>query len=358
MVPDPRNHALVSGPLIAAAGIEAAEPLRAALHAALVAGDDAVITAAMRTAAPATARRVARTLATMIDTGGDGVALRLFAIPVVIVAGARSQAVLPGALPEVDRIAGLLEQHGAVGVTRNFGLGNALVGAPTLETLSPSALWRAEADPAGSGVADQLPPEPIAVAPGREQVHLRFLVGAGVTPQHLPSFLESAANIGTWGMPVTRELARQLAVAGVEVLPMPRPPQPLVNAAYVGRRAQLEAALSLFLGNSVRDFRMSVGDPQAVISAHATADGAGELRLSLSSPFDDAMLEGFRWPLHPQDDVDEVARVFARELADCRVTDVCSIARVLPEHTADGSMFVGQRGIPESMPAPDSNRIN
>jgi hypothetical protein len=84
--------------------------------------------------------------------------------------------------------------NSAIGVTRNFGLGNALVSADALDALSPSALWRAAADPSQRPSLAALQPEPIAVAGSREQVHLRFITGAGLTPQHLPSFLESASK--------------------------------------------------------------------------------------------------------------------------------------------------------------------
>jgi hypothetical protein len=238
---------------------------------------------------------------------------------------------------------GLLEEHGAVGVTRNFGLGNALVSAEALDELSPSALWRAAADPAQRAPLDTLQPEPISVAGSREQVHLRFITGAGITPQHLPSFLESASNIGTWGMAMTKELARQLAQSGLEILPMPRPPQPLLTAAHAGRRAQLEAALSLFLGNTLRKFRMAVGDPEAVLSSHKLDSGAGELRLSLSTPFDDSLFEGFAWPLQPQDDAVEVSQLFQTVLAECRVPSVTVLQQVLPERLPGGSVFVAGR---------------
>ncbi|MBY0269447.1 MAG: hypothetical protein K2X06_06220 [Burkholderiales bacterium] len=342
-LPEPRAATAVRNPLLDAAAQNDAEPLAADLGAALAAGDDAVIRAALQGGPPAAVRRVWQALAAAINGGGEGIGLQLFAIPLVIVAGARTQLTLPGVLPEIDRVTALLEQHGAVGATRNFGLGNALCAAAALETLSPCALWRAVRDPAERAVADTLIPEPVAVGPGREQVHLRFLIGAGVTPQHLPSFLESASNIGTWGMPLTRELTRQLAQPGLEVLPMPRPPQPLAKAAYLGRSAQLEAALSLFLSNNLRRFRMSVGDPEAVLSAHALAAGAGELRLSLSSPFDDSMLEGFCWPLHALDDLDEVAQLFHRALADCRMNDAMVIPRVLPAVLERNMLFVAAR---------------
>lgn len=342
-LPEPRVAAALANSLLAAAVRDNGGQLIAGLAAALAADDDAVIRAALHGGPPAVARRIWQALDAAIHGTGDGVGLHLFAIPLIIVAGSRTQLTVPGAIPEIGKITALLEQHGAIGATRNFGLGNALCGAAALEALSPCALWRAVRNPAERAIADTLIPEPVAVGPGREQVHLRFLVGAGVTPQNLPSFLESASNIGTWGMPLTRELTRQLVQPGLEILPMPRPPQPLVKAAYLGRCAQLEAALNLFLSNNVRRFRMSVGDPEAVLSAHALAAGAGELRLSLSSPFDESMLEGFCWPLHPLDDLDEIAQLFHRALADCRVNGATVIERVLPATLERNMMFVAGR---------------
>jgi len=342
-LPDPRVAAADATPLLAAGARADDTSLRAVLLDALAAGDDTGIRAALGVPPPARAQRIARILAAALDAQGNGIGLRFFAIPLVIVAGARKPCTVQGALPEVHVLRGLLEQHGAIGVTRNFGLGNALVSAEALDTMSPSALWRASGDPAQRAPLDVLQPEPIIVAGSREQVHLRFITGAGITPQHLPSFLESASNIGTWGMAMTKELARQLAQPGLEILPMPRPPQPLLTAAHAGRRAQLEAALSLFLGNTLRRFRMAVGDPEAVLSAHKLDGGAGELRLSLSTPFDDSLFEGFAWPLQPQDEAAEVTQLFQAVLAECRVTRVTLLDQVLPDRLAGGSVFVAGR---------------
>jgi len=343
-LPDPRDATGgLDDPVRAAATSADDVTLQATLLQALKAGDDAGICAALGARPPVAAQRVARQLSAALDAGGEGVGLRFFAIPLVIVAGSRKPCTVQGVLPEVHVLRGLLEQHGAVGVTRNFGLGNALVSAEALDSLSPSALWRATSDPSQRPPLDVLQPEPISVAGSREQVHLRFITGAGITPEHLPSFLESASNIGTWGMAMTKELARQLAQPGLEILPMPRPPQPLLTAAHAGRRAQLEAALSLFLGNTLRKFRMAVGDPEAVLSAHRLDSGAGDLRLSLSTPFDDSLFEGFVWPLHPQDEVTEVTQLLLSTLAECRVTNVTVLPQVLPERLAGGAMFVAGR---------------
>jgi len=319
-------------------------PFRDVLLSALERGDEDTIGNALNASVPQSARAAWNALADLLENGNlaatDGAGVRYFAFPMIIVAGSRSELTVPGALPDISAIVSLLERHGAVGVTRNFGVGNALCAVESLETLSPVLLWRALRDTADQGLLSGLQPAPLRVSAGREQVHLRFLVGAGVTPAHLPALRESASNVGAWGAPVTRELARQLAQPGLEILPMLRPPQSLSRAAYLGRREQLEAALSLFLSNTLKRFRTSVGDPQAVLSAHQMPENTGEIRVSLSSPLDDSMLEGFRWPLHPLDDVGEVADLLASMLKDYGVRQVMHVGNVLPDLLQQGMRFV------------------
>ena len=137
----------------------------------------------------------------------------------------------------------------------------------------------------------------------------------------------------------------QVAVAsdgasGLDLLAMPRAPASLLKAAHAGRSAQLETAFNLFASNALRNFRSSVGDPAVVISAHQLDSGAGEVRVSLSSCLDDTVLEGFRWPLHPLDDLDRVERVVCELLQECRVSDFNIPEAVLPERLESGSLFV------------------
>lgn len=354
-LPDPRP---------AAAGDVAAErdAAAAAMAQAWTRGDEAAMLQALQARPPTRAQAARQALDDLLNrpdpVGDTAVAMRYVAIPLIIVAGtvagaaggARSRMTMTGALPEIGKVVALLEQFGAVGPTRNFGMGNALCAVESLEALSPLALWRVMQDPQAHDLQADLPPSPIVVEPGREQVHLRFLIGAGVTPLHLPPLQETASDIGTWGMPLTRELARQLAQPGLEILPMPRPPQSLIKAAHFGRCAQLEAALSLFLGNTVRQMRSAAGDPQAVLSAHRVASGLGELRLSLSSPFDESLLEGFSWPLHPLDAVPEVEQLFMQMLTECRITEVTRIGEVLPDVSVQGMRFVPAQRAPGLAP--------
>jgi len=126
-------------------------------------------------------------------------------------------------------------------------------------------------------------------------------------------------------------LAGQLAQAGAEILPLARPPADLLRATLVGRSAQLEAACNLFASNAVRRFRSASGDPVAIISAHDNS----ELRLTLSQPFDVQMVEGFRWPLHPLDDIAAIVASMTELLTACRIGRIEIAPRVLPACKAE-----------------------
>jgi hypothetical protein len=148
------------------------------------------------------------------------------------------------------------------------------------------------------------------------------------------------AGVDGWAMPFARELARQLAVPGVSVLALPRAPQSPPAALQQGRAAQREIGVQLFASNAIRKLRSAVGEPTAVISAHrsAAAPGGGELRLSLSSPFDPRQAEGFRCPLFPTDRVGDVVTMLVDLLRDCRIADVRILPGVHPDRDPQSGM--------------------
>ncbi len=271
---------------------------------------------------------------------GENVIARLFALPLVVVAGAKQALQVPDALPDIGAVTTLLEQHGVLGTGRNFGLGNALCSIDTLDCLPPRLLRQWSAQLRTGGAPLELAGSAIAVAMGREQVELRFLVGATITPAHVPSVTETGANVGAWGMPLTKLLAQQLQQTGLEILPIPRAPVAIYLASDAGRAAQIELAFSLFLSNAVRKFRMSVGDPTVVLSAHRRADGSAELRVSLSSPFDESLLEGFRWHLYPADDFIKIFNNIKEILDQCRLNDRRELAPIVDDLNARGGRFL------------------
>jgi len=276
------------------------------------------------------------------EGSGDTVVTEIFALPVVIVTGARRAGRLPGVLRDVDAVGSVLQRAGALGASRSFGFSNALASLATLERLPPSTVreWQRGAAPLAAPRA--IAPEPVDVRPG-EEAHLRFLLGAAVSPATAPSVAETAAHVGAWGMALARELRAQLAGPEIDVLPLARPPAGILRAAYRGRRAQLDVALNLFLSNTVRRIRTITGDPVAILSAHSLEAGAGELRISLGSPFDEGLTEGFRLPLHPLDDPARVSAELEALLEACRVTDIRRVRRLLPDDIGGGARFPGAK---------------
>jgi len=266
--------------------------------------------------------------------------LTLFAVPLVIVAALEdaktSPVTLPGIVADIDGKVALLREHGALSGNENFALGNALVAAEALGFAALPALLARRRLAATPDSPPALAPAPMVVASTTEAVHLRFLVGTALAAPTADPLRDTA--VGRWGIPLAAALARDIGAPGVAVLALPRAPAGLVPALWQGRVAQREVSAQLFASNAIRRLRAAVGEPQAVLSVHGPlADGGGEVRLSLSSPFDPREAEGFRCPLLPQDRVDDVVKMLQDLLRDCRVDTV----HVLPGLHADRDPVTG-----------------
>ena len=266
------------------------------------------------------------------------IAATFFALPIVIVVGKESSKLADAALQidgivgDIDRVGAILREHHALGGSETFALANGLIAADAIDVPRLPALleWQANALEHGSLV--DLPPAPIALRAGQEGVHLRFLCGTAFAATGID--LRSDATAAAWGMPLAHELARQLGNPGLSVLALPRPPQFPPAALQQGRWAQREIGAQLFASNAIRRLRASVGEPSAVLSAHrcASAPGGGELRLSLSSPFEPKAAEGFRCPLFNGERVGDVVTMLVDLLRDCRVIDVHVVSGVHPDY--------------------------
>jgi hypothetical protein len=175
------------------------------------------------------------------------------------------------------------------------------------------------------------------VSGANERVFLRFVVGAVLTPPGVDPFADT--RIGQWGIDLSRALAEAWRVPGVSLLALPRPPQRLVQAVQTGRAAQREVSAQIFASNAIRTLRASYGEPAAIVSAHrcVEAEGGGELRVSLSSPFAPRTAEGFRCPVYAYESVQEVGTMLETLLVDCRVTNV----RFVPGVQADVDPVTG-----------------
>ena len=311
----------------AAAQIDAR--ISAALTALLVPDRGAELAALFASAPSAAVHRHLWRLLVACERAGapdPSLLVRVFAIPVVVVAGldgtAEGPVEVPAVVDGVEALAALLREHRALAGHATLALGNALAGADALafDRLGGLLAWRTLAD--SPAPARALTPAPIRVTAGAEGAHLRFLAGTVLAAAGADPFRD--AEVGAWGIPFARALTESLRVPGASVLALPRAPQPLAEALWRGRVAQREVGAQLFASNAIRQLRAATGEPSAVISVHRveSAPSGAEVRLSLSSPLDPREAQGFRCPLYPLDRVDDVVQMLATLLADCRVVDV------------------------------------
>ena len=56
----------------------------------------------------------------------------------------------------------------------------------------------------------------------------------------------------------------------------------------------------------------------------------------LGRNFDESLTAGFRWPLDPRDDLPGIVAAIEALFAECRVTGIGAVPRVLPDLTAQG----------------------
>jgi len=279
-------------------------------------------------------------------------AISVFAIPVVIVAAGDADGGplrVPGALADPAAAAAILSELGALRGNRTLTLASALA---IPDAFAPERLpeWLAhqKLDDGELPRGIDIEPVSIAVAAGEERAVLRFVVGAALSAPGAQLF---DADNTRWMTPFAAALRAQLAQRGATLLALPRHVQAPFSALMEGRAAHREIAAQLFASNAIRKFRGSVGEPDAVMSAHRCADArnGGELRLSLSSAFDERGAEGFRCPLYEWERVVDVGGMLKNLLRDCRITRVTVVPGVHPDLDASTGLRLFLR--PDAVPA-------
>ncbi len=335
-------------------GDDAGAALSDGLAHALVTAPEQVESAIDQAPSPEIALQLWTTVANLWqhrEAAHEALQLTGFALPIIVIAGLQGESGatdLPGQLEAPERLAGILGEGGALGGTQAIAIGPMLVGAAALG-FDRRAAWRALARLPSAAVGEPLfVPAPLAIAPGTERVYLRFLIGTALASADRDVFAD--AGVHRWGAKLTADLVRQLTRPGTTVLPLPRAPAPPLPAAYDGWAAQREVSAQLFATNAIRKLRAAVGEPTAVISAHAAADapGGGELRLSLSSSFEPREAEGFRCPIHAIEPVALPLGMLVDLLRDCRVEAVRLAAGVHPDRLPDGTPLFFK---PETIPS-------
>lgn len=280
-------------------------------------------------------RQLWQSLCEVVDGEAECASERLFAIPVILVVGSKSQTVLPGVLPDTDGLVELLAQHKLVQDPSRVRILPKLLHPDTVSALSSAILYRLNRsdDVLNGHEIANLPEAPVSI--NGEAVFLRYLIGAARHVPGQPDPITFGGAVGSWGMPAMEWFGKVLKADGVTLFPIARPPQPLLPAVVAGGRARQEVAMQVFASNRLRKLRELQLNPVAIASSHE----GGELRFTLSAEGDDRNWEGFVWPLSPLDMVPQIAQMFAELMADCRVDDVRFVPGVQPDRNGDVPLF-------------------
>ncbi|WP_156970677.1 hypothetical protein [Andreprevotia chitinilytica] len=254
-----------------------------------------------------------------------------FAIPVILVAGFKGEATLPG---EVDAAAllDLLKSNGVIAADANAWLHNQLLSADQLAAINPSLLtaWRDQLqNPADHNW--QLHPLKFK----DEAVFQRYLVGVMVQQRDAQPAIQLNPSAGQWTLALAQKLGEMLKTNGVTLFPIPRVPLAWLPALETGRVTQLETRLQVATSNALRSIRSAGHWPVVTIAGHE----GGEIRITYSSREDKERWEGFVWPLAPLDSAERI-RHFAEDLLrECHLDDIRIIDAVQPDQDSDGLPF-------------------
>lgn len=259
----------------------------------------------------------------------------VFALPVVLVAGAAGKAALPAALADEAGLNALLREHGVFTPGAEAFVSGALVHPDDLSALSAPVLYKTAREAATAlsalpGLAGR------GIEIDRDGVFLRYLVGAAVQEEGRPAPVRLGGEVGSWGLPMMKFLGGQLKAEGVTLFPIARPPLPVLPAMVEGGKVRQSVALQVFASSQIRRLRDAQARPVAVLAAHE----GGEIRLTIASEGGEGAHEGFVWSLSPLDAVAEVERMACELLAECQVDDVRVVPAVQPATLADGRAFL------------------
>ncbi|OWY38476.1 hypothetical protein CEK28_12625 [Xenophilus sp. AP218F] len=261
----------------------------------------------------------------------DGARAVVFAMPLVLVAGSKSQAALPGEIADAAGLNALLREHGVL--AGDAALGGVLLHPDSVVALDAVKLFRLTRDLDGARAA--LPSQPAPVTVKEEGVFLRYLLGVAIQRAAEPLPVKLGGAVGGWGMPLMKFLGEQLKTEGVTLFPIARPPLPAMQALVAGNFARFEVALQVFASSQIRRLRERDREPVAILSAHDN----GELRVTLSAKGDASGWEAFVWPLASLDNAALIESNFRQLMAECHVRDVHVLPELHPDSRDGAPLF-------------------
>lgn len=235
-----------------------------------------------------------------IYANNDEVTAHVFALPLVLVAGSKTKAILKSDL-NVTKLNKYFIEHSIFDNSIDSFISGKLIDPSTLATLKPSQFyyWVRNIANANLGLPIKLEGSPIEVL--NEGVFLRFLCGVTISNSWLAINFDAfrKSSIG-----LMKLIAEELKCEEVTLFPIPFTPVEVSESYHIGDSYRKEIAHSVMLSNVIKKMRENGKTPEVKIS---TLDEA--IHLSVTTVEESNLKDEALWHLTK---FDEFSQVLAR----------------------------------------------
>lgn len=245
------------------------------------------------------------------------------AVPLVIVAGSREEAVLRS---EID-VAGWRAQLAAFPQTQALAELEWLPQVAAAEQMAAVniAQWFAgkQNRPAAAQLAASFTPPELQV-PAGQSVHIVYVLGYGA--------LREYPALGDAALPMMQYWQQHFASPELTLFTNPLNPATPLSAISEGSHMRQRMALDVFAANAIRAIRLQ--SPRVGVVAAAEAGGRIAFGFNAAESAYGLVPQVFQWQLSPTDYVDTVVQNFLDLMAECRVEHIRLLHDTLPEGAA------------------------
>lgn len=248
-----------------------------------------------------------------------------FALPVIVVAGAKQANVLPHTAPSVELAACLANYPTFRPLTHAKWLPN-LIRADDFAAIKADKWFAAKQNiQAAEHFAQTLPESQLAI-PADQSVHAFYALGYG-NADLLPVL---GQNLREAALPLMQVWQQSLATQGLTLFTNPLSPNAPLAALTDASHMRLRMALDVFAANAIRAIRLQSPRVGVVMAAQE----GGKLLFGFNTT--DQAFElpelTFTWQLSPRESIGVVQQNFLNLMADCQVEHIYQLDKPLLEN--------------------------
>lgn len=256
----------------------------------------------------------------------DETQVQWFALPVILVAGAKQPLQLPTHAPTVELAACLANYPAWRPFSRATWLPQ-LIRAEDFARIKAEQWFAAAQNSAqAQAFADSLPTQ-AALIPSDQSVHALYALGYG----DADLLAACGGSLNEAALPLMQVWQQHFSQDGLTAFANPLAPDTPLAALTAASHMRLRMALEVFAANAVRAVRLQ-NRPVGVVMAAAAG---GRLLFGFGAADESSIQQQvFSWPLSPRENIGLVQQDFLNLMADCQVEHIRLLHQALPDEAA------------------------